>query len=343
MTRIVAVDFGEKRIGLATSDASGLLATPRTTLRRKSDASGHRGARARFCRGRGDRARRLRHPPLAGRRREPLRRPDPLLRLPVRPADGPAGAVPRGDADLRRGDAAPAEDGARARSIDRTAAAVLLEDYLQSAGTGRPVSAARRFLRLGLLLALLAVAARRLPLPAARASPGAPGADGRSTIFFPFGTSTSEIFRKLAAEGVVSPAWLAEAYYRVARSATPLQAGEYRFRRPDAALGGHRAHEPRRRRPAHDRRAGGPDRRGDVRALLEPGHQPPGGLSQRLPQPAADRFDRARRAGPRGLPLSRHLRRDALDLGAPDRRVDARELPQALHAGAARPRAGGRA
>ena len=35
--RILAVDFGEKRIGLATSDASGRLATPRVTLRRKSD------------------------------------------------------------------------------------------------------------------------------------------------------------------------------------------------------------------------------------------------------------------------------------------------------------------
>ena len=37
MARILAVDFGEKRIGLATSDASGTLATPRRTLRRKSD------------------------------------------------------------------------------------------------------------------------------------------------------------------------------------------------------------------------------------------------------------------------------------------------------------------
>ena len=94
------------------------------------------------------------------------------------------------------------------------------------------MSATRRFLRLGLLLALLAVAAavylyRRLEYPTA------PFANGEVTIFFPFGTPTKEIFRKLAEEGVVSPAWLAEAYYRVARSATPLQAGEYRFRRPE--------------------------------------------------------------------------------------------------------------
>jgi putative Holliday junction resolvase len=33
----LAVDFGERRIGLATSDASGSLATPRRTLTRKSD------------------------------------------------------------------------------------------------------------------------------------------------------------------------------------------------------------------------------------------------------------------------------------------------------------------
>ena len=37
MARILAVDFGEKRIGLATSDATETLATPRRTLLRKSD------------------------------------------------------------------------------------------------------------------------------------------------------------------------------------------------------------------------------------------------------------------------------------------------------------------
>jgi len=35
--RILAIDFGEKRIGLATSDATQTLATPRKTLERKSD------------------------------------------------------------------------------------------------------------------------------------------------------------------------------------------------------------------------------------------------------------------------------------------------------------------
>jgi len=36
--RILAIDFGEKRIGLATSDATGTLATPRRTLPRRDDA-----------------------------------------------------------------------------------------------------------------------------------------------------------------------------------------------------------------------------------------------------------------------------------------------------------------
>jgi putative holliday junction resolvase len=37
MPRILAVDFGERRIGLATSDASATVATPRRTLLRQSD------------------------------------------------------------------------------------------------------------------------------------------------------------------------------------------------------------------------------------------------------------------------------------------------------------------
>lgn len=47
--RILAVDFGEKRIGLATSDASGRLATPRRTLIRRDDARAAEEILA-FCR-----------------------------------------------------------------------------------------------------------------------------------------------------------------------------------------------------------------------------------------------------------------------------------------------------
>ncbi len=93
------------------------------------------------------------------------------------------------------------------------------------------MSATRRALRLGLLLALLAVAVA-VYFYRALEYPPAPPTGEDATVFFPFGTSTSEIFRKLEAEGVVRTAWLAEAYYRLARSATSLQAGEYRFARP---------------------------------------------------------------------------------------------------------------
>lgn len=95
------------------------------------------------------------------------------------------------------------------------------------------MSAGRRLLRLGLLLALLALAVA-LYLFRSLEHPPVAATKGEAIAFFPFGTSTSDIFQKLAAEGVVSHAWLAEAWYRVARSATPLQAGEYRFARPTA-------------------------------------------------------------------------------------------------------------
>jgi putative Holliday junction resolvase len=48
MARILAVDFGEKRIGLATSDASGSLVTPRRTVSRRDDGDAVEQIR-RFC------------------------------------------------------------------------------------------------------------------------------------------------------------------------------------------------------------------------------------------------------------------------------------------------------
>jgi putative Holliday junction resolvase len=47
--RILAIDFGEKRIGLATCDATGQVVAARRTLSRKSDAEAVREI-ARFCR-----------------------------------------------------------------------------------------------------------------------------------------------------------------------------------------------------------------------------------------------------------------------------------------------------
>lgn len=49
MTRVLAVDFGEKRIGLATGDTSGGIATARRTIPRSSDEA-VAAAIARFCR-----------------------------------------------------------------------------------------------------------------------------------------------------------------------------------------------------------------------------------------------------------------------------------------------------
>lgn len=95
------------------------------------------------------------------------------------------------------------------------------------------MSAGRRLMRLGLLAGALVLTCA-VYLFQSLEHPRVPDNAPEVTLFFPFGTSTSEIFRELAAEGVISHAWIAEAYYLIARSAVPLQAGEYRFTRPTA-------------------------------------------------------------------------------------------------------------
>ena len=94
------------------------------------------------------------------------------------------------------------------------------------------MSAGKRLLRIGLLLLLLAIAAGvwivgRLEHPSAPV-----GASPEVVVFFEPGTSTAAIFRRLAAEGVIGNARLAEYWYRLRSGATPLKAGEYRFARP---------------------------------------------------------------------------------------------------------------
>jgi UPF0755 protein len=94
------------------------------------------------------------------------------------------------------------------------------------------VNPAGRALRLGLLLALLVLAAvgyfvYRLEHPPAAAVPAQ-----QVTILFEPGTPTTQIFQRLAKAGVIRDARLAEIYYRVYRGKTRLQAGEYRFDRP---------------------------------------------------------------------------------------------------------------
>ena len=128
MPRILAVDFGERRIGLATSDANGVLATPRKTIVRADDEAAiaeilafsaaeeigaivlgiprsPEGVESAF-------AGRIRSFASKLRRRTEL----PILfHEETLTSDEAARRVPRGT---------PKEE------IDRTAAAVLLEDYL---------------------------------------------------------------------------------------------------------------------------------------------------------------------------------------------------------------------
>lgn len=94
------------------------------------------------------------------------------------------------------------------------------------------MSAAKRLLRLGLLVVLLAALVvfylqHRMTHPPEVRPPR-----GDVIVEIPPGTSTSEIFRRLDAAGIVEDGRLAEVYYRLHRRKTPLQAGEYRFQRP---------------------------------------------------------------------------------------------------------------
>ena len=130
MPVVVAVDFGEKRIGLATSDASGLLATPRVTLARKSDAAAI-GALARFCR--------EEEAPLVffGIPRSPEGVESPFaarIRSFASRFANRTGLEVRFHEETLTSDEAARRLPRRARKedLDRMAAAVLLEDYLQS-------------------------------------------------------------------------------------------------------------------------------------------------------------------------------------------------------------------
>ena len=93
------------------------------------------------------------------------------------------------------------------------------------------MSATRRVLRLFLLLALLALSVLVYVFYRLQRPPRVPG-PAEVTLFFPGGTPTSAIFKVLETERVVENATVAEIYYRMTRSASPLQAGEYQFDRP---------------------------------------------------------------------------------------------------------------
>jgi putative Holliday junction resolvase len=131
--RILAVDFGEKRIGLATSDASGQIATPRRTLRRLDDASAVAEI-GRFCRE--EEVERVvfgvpRSPegvesPFASRIRSFAEKFGRSIGLPVA----------FHEETLTSHEAASLlPPGAAREEVDRTAAALLLEDFLRHGQT----------------------------------------------------------------------------------------------------------------------------------------------------------------------------------------------------------------
>lgn len=132
--RILAVDFGEKRIGLATSDAAGVLATPRRTLHRKEDEAAI-GEILAFC------AEEEIGEVLFGIPRSPEGVESPFADR-IRSFAGKLGR--RTPLPVRFHEETLTSDEARRRlppgssreAADRTAAAVLLEDYLASEGHG---------------------------------------------------------------------------------------------------------------------------------------------------------------------------------------------------------------
>ena len=136
MPRFLAVDFGERRIGLATSDASGSLATPRITLLRKSDEAVLEelaGFAAREEIGVAvfgiPRSPEGVESPIAERIRSFAAKFERRTGLPVRFHE----ETLTSDEAVRR-----LQNGPRAskEDVDRAAAAVLLEDFLSSAARG---------------------------------------------------------------------------------------------------------------------------------------------------------------------------------------------------------------
>lgn len=129
MDRILAIDFGEKRIGLATSDASRRIATPRRTLDRKTDEVVIHEI-LRFC----DeeeigvillgipRSPAGRETPFAARIRSFARKLAARTSLPIRFHEE---TLTSDEAARRR------KAGVAAGGLDPVAAAVLLEDFLQ--------------------------------------------------------------------------------------------------------------------------------------------------------------------------------------------------------------------
>jgi putative Holliday junction resolvase len=130
--RMLAIDFGESRIGLATSDAEGRLATPRETIPRKGDESALAAILA-FCEREEIEAVLFGIPrspeglesPFAARIRSFARKLAARTPLPIRFHEE---TLTSNEAARRLPPGSPRE------ALDRAAAAVLLEDYLAHTG-----------------------------------------------------------------------------------------------------------------------------------------------------------------------------------------------------------------
>ncbi|MDQ6893289.1 MAG: Holliday junction resolvase RuvX [Acidobacteriota bacterium] len=130
--RMLAIDFGESRIGLATSDAEGRLATPRETIPRKGDENALATILA-FCEREEIEAVLFGIPrspeglesPYAARIRSFARKLATRTVLPIRFHEE---TLTSNEAARRLPPGSPRE------ALDRAAAAVLLEDYLAHTG-----------------------------------------------------------------------------------------------------------------------------------------------------------------------------------------------------------------
>jgi putative Holliday junction resolvase len=133
MPRILAIDFGEKRIGLATCDATGQVVAARRTLARRSDAEAAREI-ADFCAEEEVEAIVLGLPrfpegaesPFAGRVRSFGEKLSREVALPIH----------YHEETLTSWEAQHTAPGLSREEIDREAAALLLSDYLAHAARG---------------------------------------------------------------------------------------------------------------------------------------------------------------------------------------------------------------
>ena len=139
--RVLALDLGTKRVGVAVSDATGVLATPLTTIIRTGDRQGEHRQVARLVLDEeavlvivglplnmdGSRG------PAARAAEEEAAALAAVLPVPVQLLDERLTTVAADRVLLGQGKRAPA----RRRVVDRTAAAILLQGWLDGGGPRR--------------------------------------------------------------------------------------------------------------------------------------------------------------------------------------------------------------